>query len=136
MVHFDISDLQYADLKIKDFKLCVKTKYPRLTKQVHPYVQGYIDDIVDAAKKAEVDKLYLFGSAITSAYAQEVSDIDFAVLGDEKSKATLHKSLTQIIKTGKEFDLVDIDWFNGKFSQNILEGVLLYAKNSDKQSVC
>lgn len=132
MGNINISNLHYMPLITKDFKLCVDSKYPQIVRQAHPYVQGYLDNIIDFAKDSGVKKLYLFGSAITDAYSREVSDIDFAAEGEETSQQALHKSISSLLPLGKEFDLVDISWFEGSFLQNIENGVVLYAENSDK----
>lgn len=89
--------------------------------------ESLVDEIIEYAKKYDVDKLVLFGSRARGDY-RERSDIDLAFLGGDENRFPL--DLEEETQTLLFFDVVNL----GKdVSPELLEsidadGILLYEK--------
>lgn len=86
-----------------------------------------IDEIIEIAKKYNVEKVILFGSRARGTY-QTASDIDLAVIGGDK--LGFRFSINEETSTLLQFDVVDLENnIQDKLRDSIeREGIILYEK--------
>lgn len=89
--------------------------------------QKVIEEIIDLAKKYEVEKVILFGSRARGDY-RERSDIDLAFRGGKGGYFTL--DVDEETSTLLEFDIIDLDKpVRSELLESIeREGIALYEK--------
>lgn len=105
-----------------------------------------VHEFVEKAKKLDVEKVILYGSAARGEYVPEKSDIDILVLS-QKPRETYEGILdaefdiglrsnvliTTIVKSPKDFKQ-ELEW-GSPFLENVMEdGVMLYERETQKSS--
>lgn len=88
-----------------------------------------LDKAVEIARKYNIGKLYLIGSALHKK-SEEINDYDFAV--KDAPPGTFFKFYGELMRTlSKNVDLIDLSGKKTKFKEIILkEGKLVYEKKA------
>lgn len=101
-----------------------------------------VNEFVEKAKKLDVEKVILYGSAARGEYVPEKSDIDILVVGDRGIRESLldisydiglesNVLIMAIVKPRKNFEQ-ELKW-GSPFLENVMEdGVMLYERSNIK----
>lgn len=116
------------------FPVVVESKYD--LSGIYPPMQKYVNKIIECMP-IYIDKLIIFGSAVTLRYGEE-SDLDIVVITDEEQKDVLMDmskclrgigvSVDLIIKTVEQFDREKND-INTICSEADRKGVCIYERS-------